>query len=339
MPLEHKTEEATDQMSCFSFGEPEQVLKGNDLLDNLGTFLDADGEYYTPPVALDGLSKMKVANSHHGSCIVFRRNMVTNSYNAKSFFSLKDFRNAALDYLTFGNAYLQVIRNAFGKPLKLVHVPALNMRKRKDGRFCMLISAEFGFQKKINFQQGEILHVKEYDTRQSVYGLPDWLGGLQSMLLNEDATLFRRRYYNNGAHMGFILYTNDEKMSPAVEKRIKEQVKKGKGAGNFKSMFLNIPGGKEKAVQIIPIGDISQKDEFQRIKTISADDVIVAHRVPPALVSVKLETTGVQADPEKVEKVYMRTEVRSMAQPWLELNEELPKSMQLSFNYKIEESE
>ena len=45
------------------------------------------------------------------------------------------------------------------------------------------------------FGAGEVLHLKNYDVCQTIYGLPGYLGAIQSMLLNEDATLFRRRYY------------------------------------------------------------------------------------------------------------------------------------------------
>jgi capsid portal protein len=36
------------------------------------------------------------------------------------------------------------------------------------------------------------------------YGLPEWVNALQSTLLNESATLFGRKYYDNGNHAGFI---------------------------------------------------------------------------------------------------------------------------------------
>lgn len=39
--------------------------------------------------------------------------------------------------------------------------------------------------------------------------MPEWLAVVQSALLNESATLFRRRYYTNGLHAGFILYMTD----------------------------------------------------------------------------------------------------------------------------------
>ncbi|BCV54640.1 hypothetical protein TUM17383_28870 [Shewanella algae] len=42
------------------------------------------------------------------------------------------------------------------------------------------------------------------------------------------------------------------------------------GAGNFRNMFINIPDGKEKGNQVIPIGDFSSKDQFASAKNISA---------------------------------------------------------------------
>ncbi|WKD50475.1 hypothetical protein [Microbulbifer spongiae] len=84
------------------------------------------------------------------------------------------------------------------------------------------------------------------------------------MLLNEDSTLFRRKYYRNGAHMGYVFYTADKNLSAEDEQLIKEQVRQSKGAGNFRSLFVNIPDGKEKSVQIIPVGEIATKDEFDQ---------------------------------------------------------------------------
>lgn len=62
-----------------------------------------------------------------------------------------------------------------------------------------------------------IVFFKMYDPRQQVYGLPDYIGGIHSVLLNCEATIFRRRYYNNGAHMGFILYTSAPNLTLEME--------------------------------------------------------------------------------------------------------------------------
>ncbi len=73
-------------------------------------------------------------------------------------------------------------------------------------------------------------------------------------------------------------------------------------------------------MQVIPVGDISQKDEFQRIKSISADDVIVGHGMQPALAGTRTEGNAGFGDIEKILKTYLETDVKSMVQPFLELN-------------------
>ena len=66
----------------------------------------------------------------------------------------------------------------------------------------------------------DIIFIKLYDPMQQVYGSPDYVGGIQSALLNSDATVFRRRYFSNGAHMGFILYSTDPDLTEEMEEEI-----------------------------------------------------------------------------------------------------------------------
>ena len=328
----NRKQKQQDEKFSFTFGEPEAVHKER-ILDYLGVFQECGGEFYIPPVSLSGLATMRKANGQHGSCILFRRNMAANAYVSGAL-RIADFRAAATDFLSFGNAYLEIIRNRLGIITGLQHVPALNMRVLTDrkGFRRLLPGGRF-----IDFSNNEMLQVKEYDEIQQIYGMPDWLGGLQSALLNEDATLFRRRYYVNGAHLGYILYTNDAKISPGTRHALEESFRQGKGVGNFKTSYIHIPNGGEKSIQIIPIGDISQKDEFQNIKNISATDILTAHRVPPVLMGIVPQGTTSLGDPEKVERVYNRTEVRALCQNFQDLNEHLPAKLHLKFNFNVEE--
>ena len=319
--------------AAFSFGEPEPVQNAK-ILDYLGVFPAMGGEYYIPPVDLSGLSMMRRANGHHGSCILFRRNMLANAYKPGGL-TVGEFRMGATDLLTFGNCYLKKFFNGLGKVTSLGHVPALNMRPKTDNRTYRLLLPNGQY---TDFQEGEIIHIKEYDTQQQIYGMPDWIGGLQSALLNQDATLFRRKYFVNGAHLGYILYTSDPKMNPGLVTALQEKVRQGKGVGNFKSLHVHIPNGTEKAFQIIPIGDISQKDEFLNIKNVSANDVRIAHRVPPLLMGEAPQGNGNLGDPEKVERVYIRSEVRSMAQNFIDVNDDLPAKLQFKFDFSAPET-
>ncbi|WP_152991131.1 phage portal protein, partial [Pseudomonas aeruginosa] len=168
-----------------------------------------------------------------------------------------------------------------------------------------------------------------------IYGIPDYLGGLQSLLLNEAATLFRRRYYSNGAHAGYVFYTNDENLSEEDEENLKQQIAASKGVGNFRSMFVNIPGGSEKAIQIIPVGDFQAKDELEKVKNITRNDVIAAWRMNPALAGIIPENSAGFGDIEKIDRVYMNNEIRPIQQLFLQVNEVLREDRRIAFKEPV----
>ena len=58
----------------------------------------------------------------------------------------------------------------------------------------------------LQFDKGHVFHLMEPDVNQELYGVPQYLSALQSAWLNEAATLFRRKYYKNGSHAGFVFY-------------------------------------------------------------------------------------------------------------------------------------
>jgi capsid portal protein len=51
-------------------------------------------------------------------------------------------------------------------------------------------------------------------------------------------------------------------------------------------MLVYIPKGKKDGIQIMPIADVTAKDEFSAVKNISRDDMLAAHRTPPILIGV-----------------------------------------------------
>ncbi len=57
----------------------------------------------------------------------------------------------------------------------------------------------------------------------------------QSALLNESATLFRRKYYNNGSHAGFILYLTDSLTEKDDVDGIRNALRESRGPGNFRT--------------------------------------------------------------------------------------------------------
>lgn len=313
---------------AYSFGDPETVLASN-LVDYLGLFINPQGSYYEPPVSQGGLAKLLRANGHHGTIPYFKRNMLRRWYIDNAALPADDLKKAGFDFEVFGHCYLQVIKNQLGAPWWLKHLPALNMRRMKNkDQFCLLQPGK----EPLEFRPGEVVQLKEYDPVQQIYGVPQYLGGVQSVLLNEDATLFRRKYYQNGAHMGYIFYTADANLDEADETALKEQIRQSKGVGNFRSLFLNIPGGKPDSVKIIPVGDIATKDEFERVKNLTRNDVLAMWRINGALAGILPENNSGFGDLDKITRNNYENEVVPMQQVFLQLNNVLHPSRQISFD-------
>lgn len=318
-PSTTKAENQATGSVLFEFGDPEPVING--LADVLNVFHHEENDYYTPPILPSGLDTLARKNGIHRRCINFKVQQAGICYQPKANgLPLRDFLRCARDNQTFGYFFIQRLINVFDQTVGYRHVPALNMRVRPGGRFCML---QRGLADPIEFKPDEIFMGLQYDTGQSIYGVPDWIGGMQDVFLSSESTLFRRRYFKNGSHMGYILYTTDAKMDKEQEKKIEEAIKQSKGPGNFRSMYLNIPGGDKDAVKLIPVGDIGQKDEFGTIKTISKADILAAHGMQPALAGMAPDNAGGFGDINKIQGFYRQNEVRAQVQPFLELNDEI----------------
>ncbi|GFM86116.1 phage portal protein [Pseudomonas cichorii] len=275
-----------------------------------------------------GLAKLLKANAHHGAIPGFKRNLLLREFKPSEGLTVSTMSRAALDFNVFGEAYFYRVPNLIGQILELQHLPAINMRVRIGGGFIQLLPNG----QEEEFEEDEIEHIFNYDVEQNIYGVPEYLGGLQSLLLNEAATLFRRRYYNNGAHAGYIFYTNDPNLTEEDEDELRAQMSASKGVGNFRSMFVNIPGGAEKAIQIIPVGDFQAKDELEKVKNITRNDVIAAWRMNPALAGIIPENSGGFGDIEKIDRVYTSNEIRPICQLFDQANQTLREDRR--FNWK-----
>jgi PBSX family phage portal protein len=321
MPIDIAVKEPSVQM--FSFGDPEAILS-NSLYDYTGSFLGLSGAYYNPPVSLYGLSKLMGANAYHGTIMHFKKNMICKWYVPTPLLTLSELRKAALDFVVTGNCYFQKFTDRFGKVLRLAHLPSVAMRRGKEpGVYIKIQTMDIGFDTNlIEYDKDEVIHLMEPDLKQGIYGIPQYLGGIQAVLLSEDATLFRRKYYINGAHMGYILVTTDANLDEETAKMIEQKVKGSKGPGNFRSLYLNIPRSTNKEpVQIIPVGDIGTKDEYEKIKGTTEAELLAMHRMRPELMGIIPKNAGGLADPEKTMRVYHELEVQPMQQIFLEIND------------------
>jgi PBSX family phage portal protein len=311
----HATASAT-KATAFTFGDPVPVLNRAEILD-YAELVTLNG-WYEPPVSWAGLAKSFRAGTHHASALYFKRNVLASTFVPHKLLSRDIFRRWALDFLMFGNAYIERKKNRLGGALKFETVPAKYVRRREDMRRYVQTD---GWKAAHEFDAGSIHHLLEPDVNQEVYGLPEYLGALHAAWLNESSTLFRRRYYENGSHAGFILYVTDPAQNQDDIDDLRTALKSAKGPGNFRNLFYYAPSGKKDGIQLIPVSEVAAKDEFVNIKNITRDDLLAAHRVPPQLLGIVPSNTGGFGAADTAAKVFGRNEIAPLQAQFLAFNE------------------
>lgn len=304
------------RVEAFTFGDPEGVLDRRDILSLLEC--PDNGKWYEPPISMDGLSRSSRSAVHHASAMYVKRNILVSCYEPHPLLSRTDFSIFAHEFLVFGNAYLERRDSMLREAMKLKPAKAKFTRRGNDMETYYFLPK---WNEEHKFKKGKVFHLMEPDIDQEIYGLPEYIPALHSAWLNEAATLFRRKYYKNGSHAGFILYMTDAAQTDADVETLRKALRDSKGPGNFRNLFMYAPNGKKDGLQLIPVSEVAAKDEFAGIKNITRDDQLAMHRVPPQLMGIVPNNTGGFGDAEKAAAVFNANEIGYYQGRMRELNE------------------
>src|SRR5476651_762644 len=107
---------------AFSFGEPTPVLDRREILDYIES--TGNGRWYEPPISFEGLAKSMRAAVHHSSPMYVKRNILASTFIPHPLLSQQQFSRYALDYIVFGNGFMEQRKSRTGQLLKLETSPA-----------------------------------------------------------------------------------------------------------------------------------------------------------------------------------------------------------------------
>lgn len=308
------------KIQAFTFGEPEPV---SSYLELVGYFQCLyNGQYYDLPYSINAHAKYFYSLIYLRSALQLKANVLASCFVPSPLLSRQEFAKLAIDYLWFGNAYAEKITSRTGKLLALKTSPAKFTRRGLDDEYKFITSPQlYETQAVHTFAKGSIFHLMQPDINQELYGVPDWLPAVQSAQLNEAATKFRLRYYNNGSHAGYIMYITDPMMAEDDVDELQESLKDSKGPGNFRNLLLYSPNGDKDGLKLIPISEVTAKDEFFNIKAVSRDDQLAACRVPPNVMGIVPTNTSGFGDVNSAAEVFARNEILPLQNVFLELND------------------
>ncbi|CAG0906419.1 unnamed protein product [Cyprideis torosa] len=285
--------------------KPEAVSGG---IAGLLGYLDSfwNGEYYDTPLSLDGLVNARTVMPWHESAMDVKRQILTSTVEITrpDMIRLSDVENAIEDFLWSGNYYLLREYALSGRLLRLSHQPALYVRRRKrPDEYCWLKNGIINSK----YPRGRIIHVKRYDPRQEVYGMPMYLSAMNHAFLNKSSVVFRRKYIDNGGHMGYILYLSSKTIEDETVEDIEDAMYDT--TGDVGNLLIHDPDGSDGDLKLIKLSEITNKDDFFNLQNLTRDGVAAIHRVPPQLMGVMPANVGGFGSPVEAVQVFARNEI------------------------------
>lgn len=313
-------DQPSNKIHAFTFGEVQEISSYFELSHYFES--QYNGEFYELPYSINAHAKYFYSLVYLRSALQLKANVLASCFLPTPYLSRKEFAKFAIDYLWFGNAYAEKITSRTGKILALKTSPAKFTRRGLDDVYKFITAPHLYTGQAIHtFTKGSVYHLIQPDINQELYGVPEWLPAVQSAQLNESATKFRLRYYNNGSHAGYILYLTDPQLDEKDVDELTESLKNSKGPGNFRNLMLYSPNGQKDGLQLIPISEVTAKDEFFNIKAVSRDDQLAACRVPPNVMGIVPTNTSGFGDVSSAAEVFARNEILPLQNCFLELND------------------
>ncbi len=330
-----------DILISMDFGDTESALTRHEInYDHYqynNVIIDPMYDFYTTPFSLKGLGDLLLTNGHHGRLPAFKANLMLKYFQKNKIVGYGTLKNAAIDFCALGNCYFELIRNKLGTVLGIRHIPALNMRRMQDGSYCFLQRDDLNqYQfKLIKFPKGKIIHLFDYTCLTQIYGIPYWIGALQSILMGEESRIAVRKTFKNGSYKTTLLAVSG--ISKDKMTKIEAKLEEKKGIAEVGTMLFDFPTGTDisKAITVLPVGDLTKVD-FTQLMNQSASDILEAWGVPPELAGMIPEQNAGSRDLFKIMVQYYEFEIIPFQQLFLVLNDFLPKDSQLVFeNEKI----
>lgn len=249
-------------------------------------------DFYSPfPTESKGLlnrmSRKKALQKHFKKLQEFKR-----------FLTDAEFYRFVHDSFTFGNSYLLKMKNRGGKLTRLHCLPALRTRiLTKEQGYCLIKDSRIVEQ----YTKDQVIHHFIPCPESDYYGLSDYLGAVNPILLSYAIINQRISYHDNNGHVKSITLLNinpgdvDEEGNSEKEAGWAEQAGKAREPGQPNNLFINLRGASEieDVKKVATNIDLSQDIGAEDSKTLLKEGRMAiheAHQVPPELIGAVLDS-------------------------------------------------
>jgi len=197
------------------------------------------------------------------------------------------------DYFALGNGWLEVSRNTKGEVAAIYHVRGKTVRRKKDFSGYYQVRSfkkqefrNFGDPK--NRDKNELIHFYEYDPEDDYYGIPEWLPAMATMAMDRAAVEYNTYVFDNGMMIPFAIIIEGGTLSRKARNALKNFLQKNyKGIANAGRAMVIANDDPNVKIRIEKLDTPGLRDmSFSKMRLLSRDEVIAAHRVPPRLTGI-----------------------------------------------------
>ena len=101
--------------------------------------------------------------------------------------------------------------------------------------------------------------------------------------------------------------------------------------GQFKNFYVHIGQQADSDIKLLPVGHGIKDDNLLDVSQVCAQDCLMAHRVPPALLGVVPNNVGGFGDVEKAAMVFYQNYIKRIQSVILQINQHTPSPV-IQFN-------
>ena len=245
---------------------------------------------YQYPFDVNELTLAYVSNPYHNQCIEIKTmNIAGKGLNEQLMQALEDatpkmsayliLYATILDLQIYGNAYWEIVK-INNNQHQIFHVPAQTMTLRERG-FTQTVGEQ-----KVEFTNDQVYHFKYISPLSTIYGAPDYLSILESLMLSKKIIRYNDSYFDNNAIPDMAMIVEGGEMSPTALSAVRTFFRdKFQGVKNaHRLLYLPVREGMKVDFEKL---QADQRDaSYLNFYTQTRDDIIVGHRVPPRLLGI-----------------------------------------------------
>lgn len=258
-----------------------------------------------PFISFDKLLELSYANVYHKRALNLKATVLSTIYET----NLHEFLPKNINETEFLKGFIYNLE-LFG-----------NASLEKAGNMLYLLpTQEFRLDKNFKIYQKSShkvipldgFYLKYHSSKSRYYGEPDYLGAINSILLNAKADLYNNSFFDNGAKPDMaIIFENSEPSKEQINAFKEFFSSNYKGVSNahkallvFGNNGISDSNAKIRFERLGGVDDLS----FEKLKAVVRDEIVAAHGVPPRLVGV-VQSAGLGGSGELMGQLHQFNEL------------------------------